>query len=427
MAKARKILEVPLSDIIVKDRLRKDLGDLTEMKESILEKGLIQPITINKNYELVAGGRRYTSHVELELPTIDCIVRETIDELDEREVELFENIHRKDMTWQEKIRGTSEIHKLMEQKHGHKWNETRTAKLLGKSQSAVNDALHLGDAMDVLPDLANMPTADAARKKLNRVYKDIKIKNALDKSPPGSGAKWAADHYHVGNAIDGLSQVNNNVATFAEVDPPYAIDLRAKRAGRNDGSDTSTGIDTYNEIPADAYEAFIRSTALQVYRVLTDNAFCIWWHGSTWCHEVITILREVGFHVDDIPGIWSKATGTTNNPNVYLSRSYEPFFICRKGNPAIRQPGRLNVFSFAGVPDSQRIHTTERPLELIRELLRTFAYPSARIVVPFLGSGNTLLAAYHEGMLGWGYDLSEKHKLRFLARVQEQFPEGVNE
>ena len=421
MAKSRKILEVPLEKIIVENRERIEMGDMDELAESIKTKGLIQPISINQNYKLLAGGRRYLAHELAGLPTIDCVMRETTDELDEREVELFENIHRKDMTWQEKLRATAAIHKLMQEKHGDKWNQRRTAALLGKSQAAINDALQLHEAMDIIPDIANMPTADAARKQVNRVLKDVKIARALGEVKAGGFSHNANDHYHIGDAVEGLSQVNNGVAHFAEVDPPYAIDLRGKRAGRNEGSDTSPGIDTYNEIPVEAYPAFIRSVAFQTYRVLSDNAFCVWWFGPTWQHEVKTILREVGFHVDDIPAIWSKGTGTTNNPNVYLSRAYEPFFVCRKGNPAIRQPGRLNVFPFPGVPASQRAHATERPVELIRDVLCTFAYPSARIVVPFLGSGNTLIAAYHEGMSGWGYDLSEAHRNRFLARVQEEF------
>ena len=92
----------------------------------------------------------------------------------------------------------------------------------------------------------------------------------------------------------------------------------------------------------------------------------------------------------------------------------------------MRARGHSNVFPIPGVPPAQRIHATERPVELIREILKVFVYPGARVIVPFLGSGNTLIACYKEGMVGFGYDLSEKHKRGFLVRVAKEFPDDFN-
>jgi DNA modification methylase len=41
-------------------------------------------------------------------------------------------------------------------------------------------------------------------------------------------------------------------------------------------------------------------------------------------------------------------------------------------------------------------------------------------MVPFLGSGNTLLAAAREGMHGHGYDLSKTYKENFLIRAAKE-------
>lgn len=424
----RKVLSIPLNKITIANRERTDLGDLDELAGSIKEKGLIQPITISPDFRLLAGGRRFAAHELLELKTIDCLMRETEDELDEREIELFENLHRKDMNWQEKARSIKRIHELMMEKHGDKWQQRKTAALLGKSQAAVNDYIQLAEALDIIPDLATMPTADAARKRVTRVVTDLKIKKSLQEAKDTGFNVFADNHYIVGNAIEGLSQVTAGIANFAEVDPPYAINLREKRSTRNAGEAVSPSIDTYQEIPEDSYPAFIQKTSAQVYRVLSPNAFCIWWFGPTWHCVVKNILTKTGFHVDDIPGIWNKVNSpvTTAAPNVYLARGYEPFFICRKGNPELRIKARSNVFDFESVPPSQRIHTTERPVQMIQEMIRTFTWPKARIVVPFLGSGNTLWAAYREGLVGWGYDLSEEHRNRFLARMHKEFPDGIN-
>jgi site-specific DNA-methyltransferase (adenine-specific) len=229
--------------------------------------------------------------------------------------------------------------------------------------------------------------------------------------------QWAADHYKIGDCLKAMQQMSPGIVHFAEVDPPYAINLGEHRRDTKD-------IGEYNEVSIEDYPKFLKTAASSVYRVLYDHAFCVWWFGPSWYAEVLATLRDVGFHVDEIPGIWNKqgVGTTTGNLDTYLARGYEPFFICRKGKPPIRKRGRSNVFDFQGVSTAERIHPTERPLELVREILRTFAYPKARVMSPFLGSGNTIVASYLEEMIGFGWDLSEHYKERYLARVLNFFP-----
>ena len=49
---------IPISKIIVKDRIRKDYGDIKELANDIRDNGLINPPVINKDYVLLAGERR---------------------------------------------------------------------------------------------------------------------------------------------------------------------------------------------------------------------------------------------------------------------------------------------------------------------------------------------------------------------------------
>lgn len=419
-----KVKNVRISEILVEDRFRKDLGSLTSLAESISEKGLIQPITVDENLKLIAGGRRVAAAIVIGLDTIPAIIRKVTDELDAREIELFENIHRKGMEWQEQIRLTAHIHNLMKKKHGDNWTQLKTSKLLGKSRSAISDAVELAEALDVIPELEESSTADSARRKYKRVIEEVIVKEALEEAKSKNQKRsivWASSQYIVGDTLKRIGTIADSVMHFAEVDPPYGIDLHAKRKEKGDY------LKTYNEIDAKEYPEFIKNVAEQVYRVLWPNAFCVWWHGPTWSNVVYKILIGVGFKVDVIPAIWYKpGGGFTASPDTKLARCYEPFFVCTKGLPALRARGRGNVYAIPGVPPAQRIHATERPVELMQEILKTFAYPGARVIVPFLGSGNTLIACYKEGMNGYGYDLSEEHKRGFLVRVAKEFPEDYN-
>lgn len=409
-------------DLKVDQGYREEQGDIEELSESIKEKGLLQPITVTPDGRVLAGRRRVAACLEADLSEVPVLVKQTSGELDEREIELFENIHRKDLTWQEQMRLTARIHDLLVEKHEGNWSQSRTAQLMGKSRSAVTDAVEMAKAMEIAPTLAEAPTADKARRQYKRLIEDAVVSEAMkeveSKKDSISIIARASSNYKVADALESMANLREGIAHFAEVDPPYGIDLKAYREAI--GSDAGT----YNEVDVSDYPKFLDTTAKQVYRCLSDDAFCVWWYGPTWHQTVLTTLREAGFHVDDIPAIWTKP-GTASpaaNPEVYLNRGYEPFFICRKGRPVLRKRGRSNVFDYPS-PRGNRVHPTERPVELIVDILETFVYPGASVLVPFLGSGNTLIAVYRCKLLGWGYELSTEYRNAFLKRVSEEFPD----
>ena len=49
---------VKIDDIKIKKRVRRNLGDMDALKESLRMYGLLNPITLNENNELIAGERR---------------------------------------------------------------------------------------------------------------------------------------------------------------------------------------------------------------------------------------------------------------------------------------------------------------------------------------------------------------------------------
>ena len=330
------------------------MGITQDFLDSIKEKGLIQPITVDESLNLIAGGRRLAACRKLGFQTIPAIIRKVEDEIDAREIELLENRERKNMTWQEDMNLTAEIHRLMQNKHGDSyWSQSSTAKLIGKSRSAVQDALELSEAMKHVPEIAEAPTADSARKTFKRLIETAVVNEAVQEvveKEQAKNVKWASDHYVVGDVRKRIGAIADGVMNFAEVDPPYGIDLKEKRKNKGEH------LDKYNEVDKKDYPNFIEFVAKQVYRVLADNSFCVWWYGPTWHDQIRDILTKVGFTIDPIPAIWYKPTGgVTNNPDEFLARQYEPFFICKKGKPLIRSRGKGNVFPFMGVPPSQRI------------------------------------------------------------------------
>ena len=105
-------MQVPVKDIIVKKRIRKDMGDIEALAESLKRYGLISPIVITKKNLLIAGGRRLEAAKYLGWRTINAIISDNTEELARLELELEENVQRRDFNMEEIAEATRKISRL---------------------------------------------------------------------------------------------------------------------------------------------------------------------------------------------------------------------------------------------------------------------------------------------------------------------------
>ncbi|MCQ2584979.1 MAG: ParB/RepB/Spo0J family partition protein [Treponema sp.] len=103
---------IPISQIKIKKRVRKDLGNLEDLKESLKLYGLMNPITINKRFELIAGERRLQAAKQLGWTNINVNVIDNLSEVEQLEMELEENNQRKEFTDEELMDGYKRLQRL---------------------------------------------------------------------------------------------------------------------------------------------------------------------------------------------------------------------------------------------------------------------------------------------------------------------------
>lgn len=435
-----KMRYVKLSDINVGERFRTDFGDIDELVASIQDKGVIQPISLDSDLNLLAGGRRYEAATRAGLPTIPAIIRDYVEEVDSREIELIENVFRKDFTWQERAALTAEIDRLYKSKD-QSWSGRKTAELLDKSVAGVARDLQLAKAIEVLPELGQAKTADEALKLLKKMEENAvveELRNRQRKSMEASevsgepdqprGVKFtlkqAQDNYIISDVFTGMKSMKDNGSiTVIECDPPYGIDLNDQKASK---ASATSNVHSYEEVEREAYPEFLTRLSKELYRVAGRNCWLVFWYGPTWHQQVLTSLREAGWEVDEIPAIWAKEHGQTMQPEKYFARCYEPFFLCRKGNPVMVERGKSNVWRHAGVAGAKKYHPTERPVKLIEDILSTLAAGISTVFIPFLGSGATLRACYNLGFKGYGFDLNGEYKDKFMLAVEEDARRNLN-
>ncbi len=120
------------------DQPRKDFSQraLQELADSILEKGIIQPLIVRKSpraegrFEIVAGERRWRAAQMAQQHEIPVLVRD-FDDIEVLEVAIIENIQRADLNAVEEALG----YRQLIERFGH--TQEKLAQVLGKSRSHI--------------------------------------------------------------------------------------------------------------------------------------------------------------------------------------------------------------------------------------------------------------------------------------------------
>jgi len=428
LPKLKELVRVDLSSIVVEDRYRKAYGDLSKLKESIVNDGLIHPLSVAKNadgaLQLMAGGRRYQALTELEVQQVECLLwHGEIDNLMRRRIELHENIHRKQLEWTEEVALTDEINKLeTEARGGIPPTQAEVADLIDSTRKAVNKDLLLARALEKRPELAKMKSKDEALKALNseqeRLIKAELARRVQEKRDTVGLDKVKSDlreSYVVGDCFEIAKSIPDEFFNFVEADPPYGIDFNKAIAGRPQG--TPDNLDEFQEVDAIAYPDFIERLAHEAYRVLKPNSWMICWCAAGWFDETRKRMEKAGFEVRKSPLIWSKfKQGRNRNPSSTFTVDYEMLIYARKGNAQLQKQGASSVFPY--MQDSKIVHPTQKPIGLMEDIYSCFIQPQDKVWIPFAGSGNSIVAAANIGAECLATDLSQVFKDDYVLRVE---------
>jgi ParB family chromosome partitioning protein len=145
------VTEIDVAEIIVPDKLmRQKLDDdnLAELKNSIVDCGLINPISVRKTdqgFLLLAGYRRYKAHVELKRKTIRASVY-AARTVKQNAITLHENLIRED------VNIADEAEWIRDYKNATQLNNTEIARKLNRSEAWIRERLTIADWSDVLKD-----------------------------------------------------------------------------------------------------------------------------------------------------------------------------------------------------------------------------------------------------------------------------------
>lgn len=475
-----KRIALPLSLISVVDRQRIELGDIDGLMDSISRFGLIQPIVVNQDNRLIAGGRRLEACRRLNMPAIDVVYRETMSEDELHELELEENVRRKDMTWQERCLCVEQIHRLKQRNgalSGTSWGQRETGEMLGIALGAVNYSLtiaaelrkdeksplwqceNLSDAWKVLlrrkeeavlaeqarRSAANpfVPVAKAFQTNVVTVRADEdELKAARERyysnplNPPDSfDAYWAeknareqkndnlvyiSNRLILGDSIAFMSHPDNE-GRFDHVitDPPYGIDME------NLEQDNLGMVDI--DLVAEEHDVADNTTLLRsffpaAFRCLKPNAFCVTFCDITLWQTMYDAAVAAGFKVQRWPLVWIKPIAMNSCAQYNFTKTIELAMVCRKGNAVLMKSQSSCVLSASH--DWMRKafgHPFVKPAALWNWIIEAISLPGQTILDPFAGRGSGVVSTLAAGRAAFGVEVNIGHYNALMENVKQHY------
>jgi len=161
-----QVEEKQIADIIIKERARNEVGDVTSLANSIKMVGQLTPILIDEDNVLIDGLHRLKAIESLGLKTVEARVVFGITQDDHVLIELLSNMDRKEFAWHEEIEIKYKLHnywKEAAEKDNKTWGYRETAKRLHCSLGGLSTDLAFAEALKVFPELKKQTTKGRAR------------------------------------------------------------------------------------------------------------------------------------------------------------------------------------------------------------------------------------------------------------------------
>jgi ParB family chromosome partitioning protein len=130
---------------------RVEIGDLTELTDSIREKGVLEPLLVKPSevggrWMIIAGERRWRAAREAGVREVPCIEMD-VDDRAVAEIALIENLQRKDLTPWEEADGLAALCERFGYTHAE------VAKKVGKSRSTVTEVMSIASLPEGVREL----------------------------------------------------------------------------------------------------------------------------------------------------------------------------------------------------------------------------------------------------------------------------------
>lgn len=432
-----------LIEIIIEDRQRKEFSDMQGLAASIKEFDVIQPIVLmpvsipekpGKKFRLIAGERRFRASVMAGKKTIPYVLRENLDIIQLKEIELEENLRRSNLSMMEEANALLELHELKRSKYGDAvstakeetgidakdgWNLAKTAQVAQSKLSTVARKIKLAKDLKQNPELKaqveNLPLAAAARK-IQQLKQVKKVEGQHER-----GEIKLSTEIKKGDCRVLIKELPNESVNLVITDPPFGLDdiedARVK-GGQGETQNYTAQLAPEDNSTLDQAVQLIDDMAPEFFRVLKPGSHIYIFCSTTYAPFIYKALEKAGFECQQSLLIWDKERTTVPSRGYEYASSYEPIIYGWKPprSKFLESPSS-NILRFSPLHASKKLHPFEKPGKLIRFLIKQSSIIGDVVLDAFCGSGRTPLEAKRMNRSAIGFELNNQHYLQAQARL----------
>ena len=204
-----------------------------------------------------------------------------------------------------------------------------------------------------------------------------------------------------GDSLEILESLEDGCIDVVLTDPPYGISYVSNRSIFED-SITKRGL--LNDGKDEAFDLLDKTCEI-LQRKTAENAhlyfFCSWSVFSSF-ESIISKYFNI-----KTPIIWDKGNKGSGDLDNDWGNQTEIIIYCVKGKKLVNYR-RGNLISVPRLHSLKMVHPTQKPNELLKQILEVSATNGDFIVDPFMGSGSTIKVANQMGFKSLGIELDKE-------------------
>ncbi len=358
---------------------------INKLRSSLREFGFIDPVIIDRNYNVIAGHGRIEAAKAESISEVPCVFADHLTEMQKKAYILADNRMAMDAGWDEELLKI-EIESLQAEDFDIAltgFNDNEIAELFSDSGDNVTD-----DDFDVDGEL-NKPSVTQSG--------DLWF---LGSHRLICGDSTKEDTYT--RLMDGKK------ANLTITDPPYNVNYEGS-AGKIKNDNMEDG----------KFYQFLLAAFMNMENVMADDASIYVFHADTEGLNFRKAFSDAGFYLSGTC-IWKKQS-------LVLGRSpyqwqHEPvLFGWKKKGKHQRYTGRKEstIWEF-DKPKKNGDHPTMKPIPLIAYPIKNSSMSNCIVLDPFGGSGSTLIACEQTNRICYTIELDEKFCDVIVKRYIEQ-------
>lgn len=216
----------------------------------------------------------------------------------------------------------------------------------------------------------------------------------------------ASEMWMLGDWREHVEKLQDGSVALLLTDPPYGMDYQSNRKGEKDAPIANDGAGVGPEEARAAIAAMVPKLAEDAHAFV----FCHW--GSE--QQMREAVESCGLVIRGSL-IWVKNNHGMGDLRGSFAPKHERIIHAVKGNPILlnRKP---DVFHADKCPSEN--HPTEKPVELLEQLIDATTTKGELVADPFGGVASTLAAAKKLGRKFWGCELNEKYFIHGETRLR---------